>query len=245
MHRFSLFILLFVFVTLSASAQFTKGQLMPGITAGSVFFNSGKTEYTAPAPTTGYTSSSNSAGFSLAPSLGWFISNRTVVGGRINANFLYEKYIDASNNVTFRKREDRTTQWGLGGFIRNYFTETGRLLPFAQLGVDGGIGMAKTEGFNYTSTYRDQYKGKSKNSYFFNTGVSAGVTRMLGAQVGLDVAFGYTFSYKRQKFETTTNRDADIDGTIDEVIVSNITTATHNHGFSISAGLQVFLGRKK
>ncbi len=217
---------------------------MPGITAGSIFFNSGKTTYSAPPPTTGYTSNTNSAGINLSPSLGWFITDRTVAGGRVSGYYRYDKYVDASNNVTFRKKEDRATQWGLGAFIRNYFTQAGRFIPFGQVTVDGGLGSARTEGFNYTSAYRETYKGKSGSSSFINAGISAGVTRLLGEQVGLDLAVGYTFSHTQQKFTTDTFRDVGIDGTIDETLKSEITTRMNNHGVTLSMGIQVFIGRK-
>lgn len=245
MQRFTLLILSFILLTGAAvNAQFKKGQLMPGITVGSIFFNSGKTEYSAPPPTTGYTSNTNSAGINLSPSLGWFISGRTVIGGRVSGNYRYDKYLDASNNVTFRKKEDRVTQWGLGAFVRNYFGQAGRFIPFGQVAVDGGLGNARTEGFTYTSTYRETYKGKSGSSSFINAGVSAGVTRLLGEQVGLDLAIGYVFSHTQQKFTTDTFRDVGIDGTVDETLKSEITTRMNNHGVTLSMGIQVFIGRK-
>lgn len=246
MHRFPLLVLALILTTGTAvKAQFKKGQLMPGITVGSIFFNSGKTVYSAPPPTSGYTSNTNSVGISLSPSLGWFITDRTVVGGRFSGNYRYDKYLDASNNVTFRKKEDRIMQWGLGAFVRNYFSQAGRFIPFGQVAVDGGLGSARTEGFNYTSTYRETYKGKSGSSSFVNAGVSAGVTRLLGDQVGLDLAIGYTFSHTQQKFTTDTFRDVGIDGTIDETLKSEVTTRMNNHGVTLSMGIQVFIGKRK
>lgn len=245
MHRFTLLFFAFTLVTgTAANAQFKKGQLMPGITVGSIFFNSGKTTYSAPPPTNGYTSNTNSVGINLTPSLGWFITDRTVVGGRLSANYRYDKYVDASNNVTFRKKEDRITQWGLGAFVRNYFSQAGRFIPFGQLAADGGLGSARTEGFNYTSSYRESYKGKSGSSSFFNAGVSVGVTRLLSDQVGLDLAVGYTFSHTQQKFTTDTFRDVGIDGTIDETLKSEVSTRMNNHGVTLAMGIQVFIGRK-
>lgn len=245
MYRISAFALVLILMTGSVvHAQFKKGQLMPGITAGSIFFNSGKTTYSAPPPTTGYTSNTNSTGISLSPSMGWFITDHTVVGGRLTGNYQYDKYLDASNSVTFRKKEDRMMQWGLGAFVRNYFSQAGRFIPFGQVGADGGLGSARTEGFSYTSVYRETYKGKSNSSSFVNAGVSVGVTRLLGDQAGLDFAVGYTFSHTQQKFTTDTYRDVNFDGTIDETLKSEITTRMNNHGVTLSLGIQVFIGRK-
>lgn len=245
MYRFSTFCLAVIMLSVTpARAQFKKGMRMPGITIGSAFFNSGKTEYSAPAPTNGYTSNTNSAGINLSPSLGWFISDKTVVGVRITGGYKYEKYIDADNNITFRKKENKSFTTGLGGFARNYFAVSGRLLPFVQVNADAGIGSSKTDGFNYLPTYKETYSGKSSGDFFANAGVAAGVTKMLNTHVGVDLYFGYTYSYYKNSFKTNTARDVGNDGSIDENAVSDITSKITNHGLAIGIGLQVFLEKR-
>ena len=237
-------VLLFFLAPLSATAQFSKGSWVPGLSVGTAFFNSGTVEYTVPPPTAGYTSSTNSLGFSLTPSMGYFVSSKTMIGGRLVAGFTYDKYIDDANNVTFRKKEDRSSQWGLGLFARQYLGESSRYLPFAQIQIDGGISPAKVEGFNYTSTYRESYTGKGKGNMFFNAGLQLGLTRMLNENLGLDFSAGYLFSHKKTRTVTNTDRDINFDGSIDEMIQSDLTANSNNHGFSLQVGIWVLLGKK-
>lgn len=246
MYRKSIGFLLFfaAFVTV-CNAQFSKGMRMTGGTLGSGFFNSGKYDYSFPAPTAGYTSDANSFGISLSPNLGWFISDNTVVGARLSIGYNYEKNIDAFNNVTFRKKTDTKLQIGLGGFARNYFKSSGSFLPFGEVHLDAGIGSSTTEGFTYTTTYKDSYDGKSSGDFYGDAGLSFGATKMLNPHTGLDFFAGYTFFYNKTKFKTTTQRDVDINGSIDETRIDNPTTKLTNHGFTFGIGFQVFLGKRK
>ena len=226
-----------------ASAQFTKGTRMVGVSLGSAFFNSGKKEFSVPAPTTGYTSSINSYGFGISPSMGWFISSDMVVGARVMLGYNYDKTIDADNNVTFRKNIRTSFTGSIGGFARKYFGTDG-FMPFAQVHADAGSGTSHTEGFLYTTVYKEIYTGKSSGDFSADGGLSVGVTKLLNDHVGLEIAAGYLYSYNKNKFKTTTSRDIDRNGTIDEEGISQLTTKYTNHGASISIGLQVFLNRR-
>lgn len=237
-------LLLIVVFTTSSSAQFSKGMRMAGSTIGSGFFNAGKYEYSFPSPTNGYTANNNSFNIHLSPNFGWFISDHTVISIRLSAGYTYEKNIDASNNVTFRKKENEKMLIGLGGFARNYFSSSGSFIPFGQAHLDAGLGSSSTEGFAYTTVYRESYKGKSSGDFFADAGLSFGVTKMLNPHVGLDIFAGYTFFYNKNTFKTTTYRDVDIDGSIDETNIENPATKFTNHGFTFGVGLQVFLGKK-
>jgi hypothetical protein len=227
------------------SAQFSKGMRITGATVGGIFFNSGKYEYNSPAPTNGYTSTTNSLGITLSPIYGWFISDKVVVGARLNSGYQYEKYIDAESNVTFRKKENKNLSIGLGGFVRNYFSAASSFIPYGQLQIDAGMGSSTTEGFNYTNSYKEVYTGKSSADFSASTSLIAGVTKMLNNHLGLDFFTGYTYSYNKNDFKTNYSRDIDFNGSIDEAGVSDISTKFSNHGFSIGAGLQIFLSGKK
>lgn len=229
----------------SSNAQFTRGMRMAGSTLGSGFFNSGKYEYSFPAPTLGYTAHTNSIGLTLSPAFGWFISDHTVVGGRLEVVYGYEKNIDAMNNVTFRKNETDKLLFGIGGFARNYFPVSGSFIPYGEVRLDAGMGSSSKEGFTYTSTAREKYKGKSSKDFYADAGLVAGVTKMLSDHVGLDIFAGYTFFYNKNTFKLTTDRDIDVNGTIDETSIDNPSTKLTNHGFTFGVGFQVFLGRKK
>jgi hypothetical protein len=246
MHRIPVLITLVVlFMANSLQAQFAKGMRMPGISLGSAFFNSGKTEYTPTSPNTnGYTSNINSGGFSLSPSLGWFVSNDMVAGAQLIAGYNYDKNIDEQNDVTFRKNIYKTFNAGLGAFVRKYFITSGSYIPFAQANVSGGIGSTSSEGFLYATNYKETYTGKSSGDFFANAGINLGVTKMLNDHVGIDIYAGYLYSYNKRTFKTTTKRDLDYNGSIDEEGVEETTIKKNNHGFTVGIGFQVFLGRK-
>ncbi|MCR6721846.1 MAG: outer membrane beta-barrel protein [Chitinophagaceae bacterium] len=243
MISFRFLFLLAIALPMGAFCQFSKGTWVPGINAAGLFFDAGTTTYTAPPPTEGYESKTNSLGFQLTPSLGYFVSSKTMIGARLIAGYQYDKYLDVSNNTTFRKKEDRVGRYGLGIFARHYFAESGTFLPYGQLNLDAGTGNTKTEGFNYTSVYRESYEGKSSGNFFSGLGLQIGVTRMLSDHVGLDISAGYSFTSEKTKTVTDTYRDVDMNGTIDEQLNSNITANTKKHGFLLSVGLSVFLSR--
>jgi outer membrane protein W len=224
-----------------SNGQFTKGTRVAGFSLGGLFFDAGETDYSAQSPTTGYRSSTNSLGFRLTPSLGYFISNETLLGARLLAGFRYDKYIDAANNITFRKKEDRVSEWGLGVFARHYLGSSGKYLPYGQVNIDAGIGQSRTEGFSYTSTYRESYTGKSKGNFFSGAGLQIGFTRMLSSTIGLDISAGYEYRYEKNNIRTDTDRDLDLDGIPDEQLVSDISTKSRNHGLMISLGLIAFI----
>lgn len=237
-----LFSVLFLTCTGSIQAQFSKGTRMVGATIGSAFFNSGKSEYSVASSTPGYTSNTNAIGINLSPSFGWFLNSSTVVGGRLLFGYDYDKIIDDQNNITFRKNEDKQFSVSLGAFARKYFGTDG-FIPFAQLNIDAGTGNTKKEGFYYASNYKETYSGKSSGDFVADAGLSLGLTKMLNKNVGLDIFAGYLYSYEKTKMKTTTSKDIDYNGTIDEEGISNLTTKSTTHGVHIGIGLQVFLGK--
>ncbi len=247
MHR--LFLILTV-LALSAYtpllAQFSKGMRMPGLTVGNIFFNSGTTDYTSSSPNTaGYTSSINKGGFTLSPGMGWFVADDLVVGAQLIAGYTYDKNIDDQNNVTFRKNIYRSFNGGIGAFARKYFLTAKSFIPFAQASIAGGTGSSKSEGFLYATNYKETYTGKSSGDFFANAGAQLGVTKMLSDHAGIDISAGYLYSYTKNTFKNSVARDIDFNGSIDETGTEEITTKKNNHGFMLSVGFQVFLGKRK
>ena len=243
-----LFSLVFLF-TITTEAQIKKGMSMVGATIGSAFLNSGKSDYSFPSPTTGFTSNSNASGFILNPSMGWFVSDNTVVGALLNLSYNYRKNFDEANGITFNRDITKTFNIGLGAFARNYFNSTGNLKPYGQFSFNFGIGSSTQEGFRYvTSTspvYKDTYDGKSSGDFYANAGLAIGATKMLNANVGLDFFAAYNYSYNKHTFKTTTRRDLDNNGSIDQTLLNEPTLKFTSHGASIGAGFQVFLDKRK
>ncbi len=67
---------------------------------------------------------------------------------------------------------------------------------------------------------------------------------MLNVHTGLDLFAGYTFSYDKNTFKTTTQVDLGNNGTIDQTTISDPTQKFTNHGFVIGLGFQIFLEKK-
>ena len=234
---------------ISATAQFTKGDKMAGASVASIFFNSGNADITVASIGNNISKVTN-YGISITPSIGWFISEKTAVGATLNLNPNGQKTTYEQNGSTYQSDKSNGFNIGLGGFVRNYFSDKSSLLPFGQFSLNGGVSNLKTEGFFYggsgASAYKQTYSGNSSGGFFANASFSAGLTKMMGENAGLDFYIGYNFSYNKNTFKRTTLRDDGNDGTIDSRGENETTTKFTNHGFVLGVGFQVFLrGSKK
>ncbi|MEO6612049.1 MAG: hypothetical protein ABIN52_07740 [Chitinophagaceae bacterium] len=228
-------------------AQFSKGDRMVGASVASIFYNSGSADITV-ASIGSNKSVNTSYGINIMPSLGWFISGKTVVGATLNINPNGQKVTYEQNGTTYQSDKSNGFNIGIGGFVRNYFSDKSSLLPFGQISLNGGYSSQKTEGFFYggsSPAYKITYTGDSNGGSFMNAAFSAGVTKMMGENAGLDFYIGYNFSYNKNVFKKTTLRDNGNDGSIDERGENETTTKFTNHGFSLGIGFQIFLRGKK
>ena len=233
---------------ISASAQFNKGDRMVGASVASIFFNSGNSDISV-ASIGNNISKVTSYGISITPSIGWFISEKTAIGATLNINPNGQKTTYEQNGSTYQSDKSNGFNFGIGGFARNYFSGNNTLLPFGQFSLNAGISNLKTEGFFYggsgASTYKQSYSGNSTGGFFANANLSAGLTKMLGENAGLDFYIGYNYSYNKNTFKRTSLRDNGNDGTIDERGENETTTKFTNHGFVLGLGFQVFLKGKR
>jgi hypothetical protein len=242
-----LFALFLLGILPGAQAQFSKGDRMLGASLASFLYNSGSATVTFPG-IPGYTSKSTSYAFRLEPTIGWFISGQTAVGATLILLPHGQKTRYDDNGTVFQ--EDRTANFdiGIGGFARHYFGSGNSFMPYGQAGFNLGMSNANTEGFRYydaSPDYKITYEGESSGGFFANGSLQLGLTRMLNEQVGLDLFAGYTYSYNKNTFLTTTLTDIGIDGTIDTRAENEPTTKFTNHGFIVGAGFQIFLTGKK
>lgn len=242
---FGLFLLL---SAASSQAQFKKGMRMAGASVASVVFNSGSSDITV-AQIGSNTSKITSYNVSLNPSLGWFISDNTVIGASLNINPTSNKTTYQQNGTTYQSDKVSNFNFGIGGFARHYFNSGGNLMPFGQVGLNAGISNLNTDGFFYggsgSSAYKSTYDGSSTGGFFFNSTFQAGFTKMVGDATGLDFYLGYNFSYNKNTFKRTTQKDNGNNGSIDETGQNETTTKFTNHGFLLGIGFQVFLKGKK
>ena len=247
--KIAFYIPVLVIISLSANAQFKKGMRMAGANVGSIFFNSSTADVTYPAPTTGFTSKTTSFGVSIAPSMGWFISDHTAVGFSLNINPTSNKtvYENAIGGNTFQQDKVSGFNFGIGGFARNYFKSSSSFMPFGQFGMNLGMTSQKTSGFYIApaNSYKNTYDGKSSGGFFANAALALGMTKMVTPHTGLDISIGYSYSYNKNTYKTTTLRDDGNNGSIDLTSVSNPTTKYTTHGFVFGVGFQIFLEKRK
>jgi hypothetical protein len=244
---FTCFLFALLTASISSNAQFSKGMRMSGATIGTAFFNSGTADYSVPSPTSGYTINTNTLGLNLSPGFGWFITDNIVVGAQLSGGYKYDKTLKSDeSNVTYYKNIINSFNLSVGAFARNYFQVPGSFTPFAQASFSVGFGSSRHEGFGYNTApvYKDVFDGKSSGDFLANAGIALGATKMLNKYVGLDLVAGYTYSINNSKYKTNTDRDIDINGSIDEKLVSDLTIKSRNHGFALGVGFQVFFGGK-
>lgn len=234
--------------TLSANAQFSKGDRMVGATLGSLVYNSGNTDISVDQVGSN-TSNTTNYNLNLAPNMGWFIAANTAVGASVVLNPASSKVSYEQNGSTFQRDNSKTFNIGLGAFIRHYLKNNTAWMPYGQFGFNLGISSLKTDGVFYggsgANAYKLSYDGSSSGGFYANAGFQAGLTRMIGANAGLDLFLGYTYGYNNNTFEKTTLRDIGNDGSVDETLKNKTTTKFTNHGFIIGAGFQVFIRGKK
>lgn len=238
-----LLVVLFVY-SASLFAQFTKGDKMVGANIASILINSGSSDVSFP-QTRGYSSKSTSYAISFEPAFGWFISDKTVLGGTFIIKPTSQKIRYDDRGTVFQEDKNTGFNIGIGAFLRNYFHNQAKgMLPFVQAGFNTGVNSSTSEGFKYydaTPDYKISYNGKSSGGFFANASLLAGLTKMVGARTGLDFYIGYNYSYNKNTFRTTTTTDVDLDGDIDFTSENEPTTKFTNHGFVVAVGFQVFL----
>jgi hypothetical protein len=221
---------------------------MAGASVGNAFFSTGNSDQSV-ALIGSTTASVTGYGVSITPSLGWFISENTAAGFLFNLNPSGQKISYEESGSTFQKDNAHYFNVGIGGFVRNYFGSSGSLLPFGQFNLDGGISNVKKDGVFYggsgPAVYKQTYDSKSTGGMFVDASFVAGVTKMVGKYTGLDLYIGYNFSYNKSTMNTTTLRDNQIDGTIDETGKNETTTKFTNNKFMLGLGFQVFLEKRK
>ena len=247
-QKTSLFCLFLMLNSIAINAQFAKGDKMVGASVASIFFNSGNADFST-VSIGNSTSKITSYGVSITPSMGWFISDKTVIGATLNINPNGQKTTYEQNGSTYQSDKSNGFNIGIGGFARNYFSGNKSMSPFGQVSLNAGISNLKTEGFLYVgsgpSGYKQTYSGNSSGGFFANATFTAGFTKMMGESAGLDFYIGYNYSYNKNTFKRTTLRDNGNNGTIDERGENETTTKFTNHGFAFGVGFQVFLKGKK
>lgn len=142
-----------------------------------VGFNKGNTFITG---SVGFTSTSfddsKDNAFTLAPSVGYFVSPNVAIGARVG--FATLKSSDEIANV---KSEDKTNTFTAGAFGRYYFTPASRFSIFGELNANFATAKV-TETVGSTSV--------SSKENGFNFGIAPGVNYFLSNNFALEAAWG-------------------------------------------------------
>jgi hypothetical protein len=236
----------FLLISVISNAQMVKGTRMVGATVASSLFSSGTTDVTGPNQLAVEQSNKN-FNLQLTPSMGWFVSENTVVGASLLVGVNNQSATNKSAGVSYKEDKSKNLDAGLGGFARVYLRSTGSLRPFAHLHFTAGSGSTDTEGYYYytdgTNTVKDTYDGSSKGRFFYNAGLNAGFTRMLNQNAGLDLYIGYLYSYTRRTTNTTMISD-NSNNSLDTRFEFENTQKYTGHGVTFGIGYQIFLGKK-
>lgn len=239
--RFPTIAIVCCFLSFAASAQFKKGDRMLGTSFLTGSFTSGTTE-------TNITQRNKNLDITITPMAGIFISERTVVGASVLLRYQQQKLSNTFSGTIYRKDNYKVFDGGLGVFARQYFKGGGSILPFAHAFLNGGAGKVNTDGVHYYNAggaaIKENYKGHSEGRMFFNTGLHAGITKMIGSHAGIDAFVGYNFSATGfttvtdgSKFNQSTSMPI-------ETYHTEIKQTYNAHAVVFGVGVQVFLGKR-
>lgn len=235
----------FILIGFCAKAQFSKGTKMIGASILTGSLNTGTAVYTFPNNVSGYDMNQNRFNLAITPSAGIFLTSKTVLGGSLLLDIASQKqwYESPSNGNTYKQDKSRTISYGAGVFLRQYFGTAGNLLPFGQAFINGGSSSVRTSGYFLPSVNSSQtYEGESSGSFFYNTGINLGLTKLLTPAVGIDAFVGYGYSYNKMTMQTIAFNTNPPQGTTESRYEP--TQKFTGHGLSLGLGIQVFLPRK-
>lgn len=231
-----LFILL-AFMCSTSYGQFTKGTRTVGLSLTSFNFSSLNSTYDV-SQIGSSTTTNNNLNISITPSMGWFISEKVLVGGNLNFNIGNTKYT-AGNNVT---RKGNSYGVGFGGFGRYYLGST-NFMPYAQASLGAGIGSGKNTWDEVYTNYTEKGEGNQKSIINVSAGIGLGLTKMINKNTGFDINLGYQFTNTTFNYSSVSNVQFTTPPS-SEVRKSEYKYTGVNNGVSFSIGFLVFLDPK-
>jgi hypothetical protein len=231
---------------------FKKGMRVVGASLGSLIFNSDRSPVSFNGGSTSYKIEGNSFNIGVTPSMGWFVSDRMLVGTSLNVQMSNQvKYNKSNAGNTFQKDKSSTYSIGVGGFLRYYVQQktAGNTRLFGQVGLTLGTGGGKGDGFSFgediSGAYKVTYENKVTNPLYQTVGLSLGLTHMVNDHVGIDFSVGYAFTNNKNEYVNITNYDYTPPAVADVRLESKPTYKIRNHGISVGVGFQIFLSPRK
>jgi hypothetical protein len=236
-------LLLSLFVSVTASAQFQKGTRTFGLSLGSVGFSNTGADATNNTGTLIGSDKTSRFNISINPSYGWFISEKVLVGGSISVGVSSSKYTAGTTTV----EKSNGFNGGLGVYSRYYFSADG-FMPYAQASLGGTIGSVS---FTWTRDLRasfnsiDKGEADQKSIFNLNAGLGVGLTKMVNKNVGLDIGLGYVFTNTSYKYSSINNRQYQTTPPSSEELRSNFKYSGFTNAVNLSVGFLVFFDAKK
>lgn len=215
---------------------------MVGFTVASGLWSAGESEFSAPNQTPSVTETGNFS-LQLTPSLGWFITDQTVIGGSVTIGINDQVARRKSAGITFSEDNYNNIDFGAGTFLRHYFKSGSSFRPFTHLFFSAGSGTTKTDGFYYYTDVKGTYEGKSSSKFYYNAGLNLGVTRLLNEHTGIDLYVGYLRTSNKATMKSEQLSDYTNPSTPDVRSSFETTQKFTNNGISFGVGFQIFLGK--
>ena len=239
----SFFIVSFL-LSMPASAQFKKGTLMLGTTAGSTTYSIANSRYDYD---NGNTTATTTHAYTLGigPEAGVFISSSTVLGATLTFNF------NNSNETATNHNVNNTTSGGNDGnttatvmlepMLRYYFAGSPKKNWFyMELHSGAGTGVGRSSGNGYTTAATSTTYGKVSNIFNWDMGGGLGMTHFFSHGLGVDFALGYTYSHSFSDNANNTYTTNKITHALSSSTNNyNLTTATN--GITFSVGFHRFI----
>jgi hypothetical protein len=235
---------------ITLKAQLSKGTVFVGTTIGTSSYasESDNLDYTSGTNINRDTKSKTYA-FSVGPLVGVFVTNHLVVGGTINYSITHRKSnetLQSSVNVPTTAFTNTTTYTvNIGPFARYYFYNkpTSRNAIYLQVNATAGTGNGTTtnSGVNVNSSYTTD--GQVSNITNWNAGTSLGLTHFFSHTVGMDVAFGYT--YTSSKSDNNNNTTTTTNGGIATSVLNNYNETTLTNGLSFGVGFHWYFKHRQ
>lgn len=199
-----------ILITLTSGqlmAQAKKGNILTESSVGNIYIGNSNSSYeTVGTYPNKSTSKSQSFSLDLYPSVGIFLSDKLVVGGKLDLYFYSSKYksYDDKSRLTNDSKSSNISL-GLLPFVRYYFWKNAdeKSLLYAQASGGGYFYLTdKYESKNYDVatgllTYNMEYEYPEKYKRYA-VEVMVGWNRFLSENVALNIGLGYNYSKSSQ-----------------------------------------------
>jgi len=178
MKRSVLLMLVIAFISIQSYSQENKGKFMLGGRASLGFYDSENENSES-------YSNTNSQSSSIEVPVGYFVSNRFLVG--LDQGYRYRKYSSESNyNDSPAERENSSYSYFVGPYVRYYTPIINKLDFFMELNATYGFGEEKT---NYVKNGELQYETEGKQTGL-NANFLPGLSYQISDWLFLDCTFG-------------------------------------------------------